>query len=115
MIEHFKCNEHFYFIFFIFFKCNEYANFTNKVIMTDEVHFDLTDLTPPDFFLWGFLKCKVYKEHPTSIDELKTNITATIHSIDQETLLAVMNNMMIGCRECTNAKGAHLSDVIFKK
>ena len=98
-----------------FFKYNEHANFTNKVIMTDEAHFDLADLTPPDFFLWGFLKGKVYKEHPTSIDELKANITATIRSIDQETLLAVMNNMMIRCRECTNLKGAHLSDVIFKK
>ena len=51
-------------------------------------------LTPPDFFLWGFLKGRVYKEHPTSIDELKANITATICSIDQETLLAVMNNIV---------------------
>ena len=83
--------------------------------MTEEAHIDLADLTPPDFFLWGFLKGKVYKEHPTSIDELKANITATIHSIDQESLLAVMNNMMICCRECTNQKGAHLTDVIFKK
>ena len=83
--------------------------------MTVEAHFDLADLTPPDFFLWGFLKGKVYQEHPTSIDELKANITATIRSIDQETLLGGMNNMMIRCRECTNLKGAHLSDVIFKK
>ena len=83
--------------------------------MRDEAHFDLADLTPPDFFLWGFLNGKVYKEHPTSIDELKSNITATIRSFEQETLLAVMNNMMIRCRECTNSKGDHLSDVIFKK
>lgn len=81
--------------------------------MTDEAHFDLADLTPPDFFLWGFLKGKVYKEHPTSIAELKANITATFGSIDQETLLVVMNNMMICRLECTNSKGAHLSDVIF--
>ena len=78
-------------------------------------YFDLADLTPPDFFLWGFLKGKVYNEYPTSIDELKANITATIRSIDQETLLEVMNNMMIRCRECTNSKGAHLSHVIKKK
>ena len=93
MMENFKCNKHF------FFKCNEHANFTHKVIMTDEAHFDLADLTPPDFFLWGFLKGKVYKEHPTSINDLKANITSTIRSIDQETSLAVMNNLMIRCRE----------------
>ena len=29
------------------------------------------DLTPPDFFLWGFMKNDVYSQRPMDIDDLK--------------------------------------------
>ena len=32
------------------------------------------DLTPCDFFLWGFLKEQVYKTNPTCVDELEHSI-----------------------------------------
>ncbi|GBP23624.1 hypothetical protein EVAR_80241_1 [Eumeta japonica] len=32
------------------------------------------DLSPMDFFLWGYLKTKVYETNPPSFDELKENI-----------------------------------------
>ena len=32
------------------------------------------DLTPPDFFLWGYLKEKVYINKPQTLQELKDNI-----------------------------------------
>ena len=38
------------------------------------------DLTPPDFFLWGYLKGKVYINKPNTLQELK-NIIAEINGI----------------------------------
>jgi hypothetical protein len=31
------------------------------------------DLSPPDFYLWGFLKENVYKNNPHTLEELKQN------------------------------------------
>ena len=36
------------------------------------------DLTPLDFFLWGFLKSKVYANRPATIEQLKINIRCWI-------------------------------------
>ena len=36
------------------------------------------DLNPSDFYLWGFLKDTVYKNHPRAIAELKQAITSKI-------------------------------------
>ena len=51
------------------------------------------DLTSPDFFLWGFLKSRVYSNHPTTTEELKRNIEYEIRSISSETLERVSDNM----------------------
>ncbi|KAJ4427421.1 hypothetical protein ANN_25043 [Periplaneta americana] len=40
------------------------------------------DLTTPDFFLWGYLKDKVYATRPQTLDDLKHNITQEIQDID---------------------------------
>jgi hypothetical protein len=32
------------------------------------------DLTPPDYFLWGYLKQAAYSNRPQSIEDLKQNI-----------------------------------------
>ena len=34
-----------------------------------------TDLTPLDFFLWGYIKGQVYKTPPANVDELRERIT----------------------------------------
>lgn len=36
------------------------------------------DLTPLDFFLWGYVKSLVYSNHPTTLHELQTNIERVI-------------------------------------
>ena len=33
------------------------------------------DMTPPDYFSWGYLKGRVYQNKPRTIDALKANIT----------------------------------------
>ena len=44
------------------------------------------DLTVPDYFLWGYLKSKVYASKPKTIDELKCNIRAEIAAIETSKL-----------------------------
>lgn len=39
------------------------------------------DLTPCDFFLWGYLKSRVYHNKPTTISQLKQNIHEEIAAI----------------------------------
>ncbi len=52
------------------------------------------DFTPPDFFLWAYLKSSVYFNKPTTVDELKTEIEAQIHNIDENTGKRVFQNMI---------------------
>jgi len=42
------------------------------------------DLTPLDFFLWGYLKSQVYTNKPQTIDALKVNVTNAIEQIQPE-------------------------------
>lgn len=72
------------------------------------------DLTPPDFFLWGYLKSKVYASKPQTIDELKANIRAEIIAIPPEMLEKVMENAAKRAHFALANKGGHLIDVVFK-
>ena len=44
------------------------------------------DLTPCDFFLWGWLKEQVYSKKPTTLEELEGQIRLAISAIPQEFL-----------------------------
>jgi hypothetical protein len=44
------------------------------------------DLTPLDFFLWGYVKQKVYQEPIANLEDLREKITNTINSIQQQTI-----------------------------
>lgn len=74
------------------------------------------DLTAPDFFLWGYLKAKVFKENPPrTTDDLKNRIRQEVTNIPLEMLRDVMGNFVLRLRQCVENNGRHLTDVIFKK
>lgn len=73
------------------------------------------DLSVCDFFLWGYLKSKVYTTRPRTLDELKQRIRDEIHSIPAEMLQRSMKNLKNRLQECIRTGGRHLKDVIFKK
>ena len=73
------------------------------------------DLTPMDFFLWGFLKSKVYVNKPTSLAQLKQNIRHEMEAITERTCQAVIRNFSVRLNECRKREGKHLDDIIFKK
>ena len=72
------------------------------------------DLTPPDFFLWGYLKGKVYINKPNTLQELKNNIIAEINGITADVLQNVTENTVKSIRMCIVNDGKHLEDIIFK-
>ena len=71
------------------------------------------DLTAPDFFLWGYLKEKVFASNPKKLAELKDKITEEIRRIDATTLERVMESVLSRARSCVAHKGDHLTDVVF--
>jgi hypothetical protein len=51
-----------------------------------------SDLSPPDFFLWGAMKNSVYLNNPHIIDDLKMDITENIRNVDRAILNTVFEN-----------------------
>lgn len=71
------------------------------------------DLTPLDFFLWGFLKSQVYADKPLNTAALKANITHAIGQIQPDLCARVMENWTFRMRATQRSRGGHLNDVIF--
>ena len=64
-------------------------------------------LSPPDFYLWGYLKGVVYSNNPHTLDELKRNITTAVANIAAGTLRRVTANSVKRVRECVHAEGGY--------
>jgi len=66
------------------------------------------------FFLWGYLKSKVYVRKPLTVDNLKVSIREKIATVPQEMLVNVMQNFEERLRTCVRQEGCHLSYIIFR-
>ena len=66
------------------------------------------DLNPCDFFLWGYLKDKVYAANPRTLEDLKTAITREIAAIDQDTLKNVVLGFESRLHAVVEMEGAHI-------
>ena len=67
-------------------------------------------LTPLDFFLWGYVKDKVYADAPQSIQELKKKIRAVIDEIEPRMCKNIMENFIKRARSCKPSRGGHIKD-----
>ena len=72
-----------------------------------------TDLSPCDFFLWGYIKGKVYVDKPRDIPQWQTAIEREMRAILRRMCEQVMTNFSRRLNECAQNKGRHLNDVIF--
>lgn len=70
------------------------------------------DLTSPDFFLWGYLKGRVYKNRPHTLDDLKMNITTEINNINVNVLKKVSSNMIKRVHACITEGGSHFEHLL---
>ena len=71
------------------------------------------DLTPLDFFLWGYVKDKVYSEEIESLQHLKARITEAIRSIDTSTLSNVWKNIETRINCVVRQQGKHIEQMTF--
>ena len=66
------------------------------------------------FFLWGYLKSKVYVRKPRTVDDLKVSIREGTATVSQGMLVNVMQNFEERLQTCVRQEGRHLSDIIFR-
>lgn len=66
------------------------------------------DLTVPDFFVWGYVKDRVYNPMPATIEELKNNIRQVMENIPLEMLTAAFDNLMVRFHKCIDQEGRHI-------
>ena len=72
------------------------------------------DLTPCDYFLWGYLKAEVFKHRPRTLQVLKDAIRLEVARIPHDMLDRVMRNIRIHLHQCIDNNGHHLQDILFK-
>ena len=70
------------------------------------------DLTPLDFYLWGFLKFIVCKEDSKSLTELKTAIRRAVWSVSAAMGARAIDGVMKRVNVCHLRKGSHLEHVL---
>lgn len=70
------------------------------------------DLTVCDFFLWGYLKDKVYKNRPKTLDELADAIRKAISEIPADMLRRANEGAEKRLRMCVVTGGHHIENVI---
>lgn len=70
------------------------------------------DLTPPDYFLWSYLKKKVQSNKPETIEELKCNIRQEIGKITPEVCANVIRNFDYRIVSCKESCGGYLSGCV---
>ena len=71
------------------------------------------DLTPPDYFLWGYLKGRVYQNKPRTIGALKANITEEIQAVTADVLARIFQNMARRVQSCLDANGSHFQHMLW--
>jgi len=70
------------------------------------------DLTPPDYFLWGYLKGRVCQNKPRTIDALKANITEEIQAVTADVMARTFQNIARRVQSCLDPNGGHFQHVM---
>ncbi|GFX76431.1 uncharacterized protein TNCV_5090701 [Trichonephila clavipes] len=72
------------------------------------------DLTPLDYFLWGYVKSLVYAVKPQTLDHLKDNIRRVIADIRPQMLEKVIENWTSRLDYIRASRGNHMPEIILK-
>ncbi|GFV07592.1 putative LOC100569746 [Trichonephila clavipes] len=72
------------------------------------------DLTPLDYFLWGYVKSLVYADKPQTLDHLEDNIRRVIADIRPQMLEKVIENWTSRLDYIRVIRGSHMPEIIFK-
>ncbi|GFX62258.1 transposase [Trichonephila clavipes] len=72
------------------------------------------DLTPLDYFLWGYVKSLVYADKPQTLDHLEDNIRRVIADIRPQMLEKVIENWTSRLNYIRASRGSPMLEIIFK-
>ncbi|GFW41432.1 transposase [Trichonephila clavipes] len=72
------------------------------------------DLTPLDYFLWGYVKSLVYADKPQTLDHLEDNIRRVIADIRPQMSEKVIENWTSRLDYIRASRGNHMPEIIFK-
>ncbi|GFW17979.1 uncharacterized protein TNCV_2280831 [Trichonephila clavipes] len=72
------------------------------------------DLTPLDYFLWGYVESFVYADKPQTLDHLEDNIRRVIADIRPQMLEKVIENWTSRLDYIRASRGSHMPEIIFK-
>ena len=70
------------------------------------------DLTPLDYYLWGYLKDQVYRTEPTTREDMKQRIRQACANIPQEQLVAASQSITTRMQLCLNQNGQHFEHLL---
>ncbi|GFW41950.1 putative DD41D transposase [Trichonephila clavipes] len=72
------------------------------------------DLTPLNYFLWGYVKSLVYGDNPQTLGRLEDNIRRVIADIRPQMLEKVIENWTSRLDYIRASRGSHIPEIIFK-
>ncbi|GFY08120.1 putative transposase [Trichonephila clavipes] len=72
------------------------------------------DLTPLDYFLWGYVKSLVYTDKPQTLDHLEDNNRRVIADIRPQMLEKVIENWTSRLDYIRASRGSYMPEIIFK-
>ncbi|GFV03977.1 uncharacterized protein TNCV_916021 [Trichonephila clavipes] len=72
----------------------------------------LLDLTPADFWLWGYLKSRVYLSGPSSLSELKDAIRREVSSIHPDMLHSAVAGFVTRLECLLPCGGGHVEHIL---
>lgn len=70
------------------------------------------DITSCDFFLWGFVKSKVYDTPPTTAEDMQQRIVAAFREITPQMLNNVEQSFKKRIRLCIDENGRHFEHLL---
>ncbi|GFW67054.1 uncharacterized protein TNCV_4030741 [Trichonephila clavipes] len=72
------------------------------------------DITPLDYFLWGYVKSLVYADKPQTLEHLEDNIRRVIADIRPQMLEKVIENWTSRLDYIRASHDSHMPEIIFK-
>ena len=70
-------------------------------------------LRVPNYFLWAYLKGRVYQNKPRTIDDLKANITEEIQAVTADVLTRIFQNMARRIQSYLDANVDHFQHMVW--
>lgn len=70
------------------------------------------DMTPLDYFLWGYIKCKAYEVEPTTPENMQQRIHTIIREIDENFILRAILSLRRRLDMCIQKQGHHFESFL---